>query len=215
MDNCHRHNEETDGPEPWTQQWCVCELQGLVEQKLSVKTAFLKRDAQIIIRMGSIVAEASRRFSKRECREIRAAIPMSSATWRKFKNIGDGSPRLVPYGEQLPHRWTTVHRLVTLTPAEFETVVSHDAFGRDLKNKDIDAIVGRRTRTARDSDVRIVLEVDVTDRTPDRIRDTVTMIRALGLPVTVTQRADKVRAGGEPKLIAFHSERIHARDAQH
>src|SRR5262245_31934793 len=77
---------------------------------------------------------------KQFCEDI--DLDQNSATFRKWKLIGEKASRFQPFMNRMPGNWTTVYQLARLKPQDFDKVASSGSFSPEMTWEDIAEIVG-------------------------------------------------------------------------
>jgi hypothetical protein len=85
----------------------------------------MNQTAASILALTETVYEAKKTLTNDEFEQFKSEVGLKSkATVSKFLTIGEKSVRLKAYTNRLPHSWTLLYRLVTLSDDEFLAVAS-------------------------------------------------------------------------------------------
>ena len=72
------------------------------------------------------------------CEQI--GVPNGGPVYKKLRVIGNSASRLTPYAPRLPNTWTTLYKLASIQPDQFERVV--DSLNPFITAKKVDSLLG-------------------------------------------------------------------------
>lgn len=105
--------------------------------------SFKKQSAEGLLRMGKAVSDAKsghKEVFKKFC--ILTDLDASSSTCRKYNAIGQNFERLMEHVEKLPNNWTTLYKVASLSPTEFQKLVDSGKLNPCIKAADIREVLG-------------------------------------------------------------------------
>ena len=102
-----------------------------------------KRTAIATLTMCRVTYEAKKTLSDCDFSDFCKAIGYKddSPTIRKFCAIGKVQPRLMQFAHQLPHEWSKIYTITQMPARAFEIYAEDGYDFRDLKGKDLDALL--------------------------------------------------------------------------
>lgn len=113
---------------------------------------FARKSAENIIKLAETLIEAKHALGDSEMTQFCEAVGLEQegSTYRKLIKIGKESSRFEPFLDRTPSNWTTVYKLATLPPDQFEQVTKDDRFGHTMTAAEIKLITSDTTnRNAR------------------------------------------------------------------
>lgn len=122
------------------------------EQNLIIQTAqnyadqfmsFKKHSAEGLLHMSKAVADAKSKHKevlKTFCKMTE--LDPASSTFRKYNAIGQNFDRLMEYVEKLPNNWTTLYKVASLTPSDFQKLVDSNQLTPNIKASTIREVLG-------------------------------------------------------------------------
>lgn len=85
---------------------------------------FGKQSVRSLLDLCRLLVQAKEELAPVDFSEFcrRCSLQESGGTFTKYKKIGDAYLRLIPHVENLPHAWTSLYDLATLSPEKFEEI---------------------------------------------------------------------------------------------
>jgi hypothetical protein len=116
--------------------------------------SFARQTANAIINLGLTLIEAEDKLNpvdfKLFCDEV--SVPKDGSVYKKLRVIGGSAKRLLLCADRLPNTWTTIYKLASVTPDQFERVA--DSLNPFITAKEVDMLLGKESKSKDDrSDV--------------------------------------------------------------
>lgn len=105
--------------------------------------SFKKQSAEGLLQMSKAVSDVKSKHKdalKKFC--ILTELDPSSSTFRKYNAIGQNFDRLMEYVEKLPNNWTTLYKVASLSPTEFQKLVDSNMLNPGIKAATIREVLG-------------------------------------------------------------------------
>lgn len=116
---------------------------------------FARKSAESIIEMAITIVEAEETLNQDEQREFfsQIRVEQGSSYYKKLRVIAKNSPRFTSHLQRLPSAWTTLYKLASLVPDQFEHLVQSDVLSPQVTAEQIDDALGciERARPARNA----------------------------------------------------------------
>ena len=132
--------------------------------------SFAKQTADSIVQLGLTLIEAEEKLNPVDfelfCEEV--SVPKGGPVYKKLRVIGASAGRFTPYAGKLPNTWTTLYRLASINPDQFERVV--ESLNPFITAKEIEHLLGSSKETnaeknKKDPDFIISLDrLDIEDK---------------------------------------------------
>lgn len=105
--------------------------------------SFKKQTAEGLLNMSKAVSDAKaahKEVFKKFC--ILTDLDPSGSTFRKYNAIGQNFDRLMDHVEKLPNNWTTLYKVASLSPTEFQKLVDSNKLNPGIKAATIREVLG-------------------------------------------------------------------------
>lgn len=105
--------------------------------------SFKKQTAEGLLNMSKAVSDAKaahKEVFKKFC--ILTDLDPSGSTFRKYNAIGQNFDRLMDHVEKLPNNWTTLYKVASLSPTEFQKLVDSNKLNPGIKAATISEVLG-------------------------------------------------------------------------
>jgi len=109
--------------------------------------SFKKQSAEGLLQMSKAVSDVKSKHKdalKKFC--ILTELDPSSSTFRKYNAIGQNFERLIEHVEKLPNTWTTLYKVASLTPREFQKLVDSRRLTPKIKAATINEVLGNSVK---------------------------------------------------------------------
>ncbi|WP_396190147.1 hypothetical protein [Flavobacterium sp.] len=139
------------------------------EQNLIIQTAqnyadrffsFKKQSAEGLLNMGKAVADAKSKHKdvfKKFCDLTN--LDASGSTFRKYNAIGQNFDRLMEHVEKLPNNWTTLYKVASLSPSEFQKLVDSKMLNPAIKAATIREVLGAPAPKEQSGNIRVSVSI--------------------------------------------------------
>ena len=124
--------------------------------------SFARQTAEAIIKLGLTLIEAEDKLNpvdfKLFCDEV--SVPKNGSVYKKLRVIGGSAKRLLVCADRLPNTWTTIYKLASVTPDQFERVA--DSLNPFITAKEVELLLGNKPKSKDDkSDVIADFEISL------------------------------------------------------
>lgn len=104
-----------------------------------------KKTASNILEISSLMTDAKKVLNKDDFDSMLADTKYSknTASVRKWLVIGKSYQRLMPIVEKLPPNWSTIYKIASLEPSDFDLLEKSDVISPSITAKDIDSTLSK------------------------------------------------------------------------
>jgi len=110
--------------------------------------SFAKQTANSIVQLGLTIIEAQDKLNPVDfelfCGEI--GVPNGGPVYKKLRVIGINASRFSPYASKLPNTWTTLYKLASIQPDQFDRVAGN--LNPFITAKEIESLLGETEKSA-------------------------------------------------------------------
>jgi hypothetical protein len=106
---------------------------------------FARKSAKATLDLAETVIIAESELNKRDLQEFyrRVGLDRKGSTYRKMRIVGRKKSRFEPFLDRLPPCWTTLAKMGSLQPDQFDRVINDSRFGPKMTGPSVDEILGR------------------------------------------------------------------------